>query len=163
MTERGIVTEIREKLVTVQLEMTEGCGVCGNEGCKTGRRSIQGYNKRDLKVSEGDMVELEVSGKAQMSGALWVLGLPLALFVGGYALGRFLFPGLAEGPAAEGPAAEGPAALCGLVGFALGMLVGVMVQKGKRMESFPQLLRKVEMEIGLEPAPDYDENSTNLA
>jgi positive regulator of sigma E activity len=149
MTERGIVTEIKDRLVTVQLEMTEGCGACINEACKTGRREIKGYNREALELAEGDEVLLEISGKAQMTGALWVLGLPLLLFGGGYGLGRLLFPG----------PAEGPAALTGLAGLVLGMGIGVLVQKRQRMESLPLLIRKLEPEVGGEVPEDYDENA----
>jgi len=149
MTERGIVTKLDGRLVTVQLEMQDGCGVCGNEACKTGRRSIQGYNRQDIALAEGDAVELAVSGRAQLSGAFWILGMPLLVFAGGYVLGRLLFPG----------SSEAPAALAGLAGLALGMSVGVLVQKRQKMDSLPSLTRKLEPEIGLEAKPDWSEGS----
>jgi len=150
MTERGTVSEIRGKQLTVQLELNEGCGACGNEGCKKARRAVQAYNREDIPLAEGDFVDIDIEGKAQFFGALWVLGLPLALFIGGYFLGRVLFK-------AEG---EGPAALVGLAGLLVGMVVGVLVQKGQRLETLPRVLRKVEPEISGEPDPDWDEGSS---
>lgn len=141
MIERGMVSEIQGKLLTVQLELNEGCGACGNEGCKKTRRSVKAYNKSELALAEGDCVEIDIQGKAQLVGALWVLGLPLALFAGGYVFGRLTFPGLSETPAA----------LCGIGGLSLGMVVGVLVQKGQRLESLPAVLRKVEPDAADEP------------
>ncbi len=138
MTERGIVTEIRDRVLTVQLEMTAACGACGNDGCKASRNCLKAYNKDDVPVAEGDEVEIEVEGKAQLEGALWVLGLPLLLFGGGYALGRSLFPA----------ASEAPAALAGLAGLALGVVVGVLVQKGKRLDTLPRVLRVIKTAAG---------------
>jgi positive regulator of sigma E activity len=147
MTERGTVTEIQGRLLSVQLELNEGCGACGNEGCKKARRAVKAYNRSDIPLSEGDCVDIDIEGKAQLVGALWVLGLPLALFVGGYLVGRAAFPG----------ASEAPAALCGVGGLALGMAVGVLVQKGQRLESLPSVLRKVEPGSADAPEPDWAE------
>jgi len=149
MNERGMVTEIQGRLLTVQLEMNEGCGACANDGCKKTRRAIKAYNRDGLPLAEGDYIEVQVEGKAQLVGAFWVLGMPLVLFIGGYLLGRSLFPG----------ESEGPAALCGLAGLVVGMIVGMVVQKGQRLESLPRVLRKVEPEISGEPNPDWTEGS----
>ncbi len=135
MTERGMVTEIRDRLVTVQLEETEGCAGCHNDSCKTKRQAIQAWNRDRLGLSEGDEVEVEVSGAAQLEGALWVLGLPLATFV----LGYFAVRAFAAG------ASELPAALGGLVGLALGMAIGVRAQKRKKVDTLPRVLRTVEV------------------
>jgi hypothetical protein len=134
MMELGTVTEIKDRLLSVQLEENEGCAACSNASCKDKRQSIKVYNRDGLDIRE-------VQGRAQLSGAFWVLGMPLALLVGGYVAGRSLFPG----------ADEGPAALCGIAGLAIGMAVGVLIQKGKRIESLPVAVRV--MPPG-EPAPN---------
>lgn len=131
MTELGTVTEIKDRLLSVQLEENEGCAACSNSSCKDKRQSIKAYNRDGLDIREGDRVEVEIQGRAQLSGAFWVLGMPLALLVGGYVAGRGLFPG----------ADEGPAALCGIAGLAIGMAVGVLIQKGKRIETLPVATR----------------------
>lgn len=134
MTERGTVTEIRDRLVTVQLEETEGCAGCHNDSCKTKRQAIQAWNRDRIAVSEGDEIEVEVEGMAQLEGALWVLGLPLALFVVGYFAVRAFTPGVSELPGALG----------GLGGLGLGMVIGVAVQKRKKAETLPRVLRVIE-------------------
>lgn len=154
MIERGTVSEIQDRLVSVQLELNEGCGACGNEGCKKARRAVKAYNRDRLALAEGDCVEIDIQGKAQLLGAFWVLGLPLILFGGGYVLGSLAFP--AASKAAE---FEAPAALCGLAGLALGMLLGVIVQKRQRLESLPAVIRKIEPEVVGEPNPEWDEGS----
>ncbi|HOX33278.1 MAG TPA: SoxR reducing system RseC family protein [Spirochaetales bacterium] len=149
MTERGVVSEIQDRLLTVQLELNEGCGACSNEGCKKARRGVRAYNRQDIPLAEGDSVDIEIEGKAQLYGALWVLGLPLVLFACGYILGRVVFP----------DGSETPAALCGIAGLSLGMVVGILVQKKQRLESLPSVIRKVEIEISGEPRPDWAEGS----
>jgi positive regulator of sigma E activity len=149
MNERGMVTEIQGKLLTVQLEVNEGCGACANDGCKKTRRAIKAYNRDEIPLAEGDYVEVQIEGKAQLFGAFWVLGLPLIMFAGGYVLGRLVFRGESEAPAALG----------GLGGLLLGMLIGVIVQKGQRLESLPRILRKVEPEVSGEADPDWNEGS----
>lgn len=142
MIERGMVKEIKDRLATIQLEMTAGCGSCSNTGCKASRHALQAYNRDEIPIAVGDEVEIVVEGAAQLSGALWVLGLPLALFAAGYALARLLFPGATS---------EAPAALGGIAGLGIGGLIGVLVQKGKRLDSLPRILRKV---LPREPGED---------
>jgi positive regulator of sigma E activity len=149
MTEQGTVTGILGRQVTVQLEMSEGCAGCLNGGCKTGRAGIQSYNKKDISVAEGDRVEISIEGKAQLTGAFWILGLPLGLLFAGYALGRFAF----------GSESEVPAVMAGIGALVLGMLGGVLVQKQARLESLPALLRKVEVAVGGGAEPDFSEGS----
>jgi positive regulator of sigma E activity len=131
MTERGTVRSIRDRLVTIQLDPQDGCEGCSNAGCKASRQSIQAYNRDSVALAEGFLVEVEIQGSAQLAGVFWVLGMPLALLVGGYFAGHSLFPA----------AGEGPAALAGLAGLIVGMVIGVAVQKGKRVETLPRVLR----------------------
>jgi len=140
MIERGMVKEIRDKLVTIQFEMQESCSACNNSTCKSNRQAIQAYNRDDISLCEGETVEVQVEGKAQLLGAFWVLAFPLMLFLGAYFAGRELFPG----------ANEGPAALCGLFGLIAGMVVGVLIQKRRRLESYPRVLHVVTTESGAE-------------
>ena len=69
MTELGTVTEIKDRLLSVQLEENEGCAACSNSSCKDKRQSIKVYNRDGLDIREGDRVEVEVQGRAQLSGA----------------------------------------------------------------------------------------------
>lgn len=135
MKERGMVTGIDGKVVSVSLKMMAGCESCVNSSCKTTRTGIKAYNGEGLPLAEGDSVEILIEGKAQLAGAIWVLGLPLALFVAGYLVGRQLFP----------DAGEGPAVAFSVGALVLGMVVGILVQKGKRLESLPRILRRIDM------------------
>lgn len=130
----GTVKKIEGKLISVGIEMHEGCESCMNGACKTGRSALQAYNRKGLDVVEGDMVEIEVPGMEQARGAFWVLGLPLVALFAGYGVGVLLFPGRGEGPAVAG---------AGLF-FALALAGGVLVQKGRKLDSLPVVLRKVE-------------------
>lgn len=133
MMELGTVTEIKDRLLSVQLEENEGCSACSNSSCKDKRQSIKAYNRDGFALRDGDRVEVEIQGRAQLAGAFWVLGMPLALLVGGYVAGRRFFPG----------ADEGPAALCGIAALAIGMVIGVLIQKGKRVETLPVVTRVI--------------------
>jgi positive regulator of sigma E activity len=104
-----------------------------NGACKTGRSALQAYNRKGLEISEGDTVEIEVPGMEQARGAFWVLGLPLVALFLGYGAGVLLFPGRGEGPAV---AAAG-------IFFGLALFGGMLVQKGRKLDSLPVVLRKV--------------------
>ena len=134
MKESGVVKKIDGKLVSVGIEMHEGCASCINNSCKTGRSALQVYNPKGLPIAEGDMVEIEIRSAEQAKGAFWVLGLPLVALFAGYGIGRLLFPSTSEGPAV---------AVAGLM-FLLTLAVGVLVQKGRKFESLPVVTRKCE-------------------
>jgi positive regulator of sigma E activity len=134
MKESGIVKKINGKFVSVGIEMHEGCASCINNSCKTGRSALQAYNPKGLPIVEGDMVEIEVLGVEQARGAFWVLGLPLVALFAGYGLGRLLFPSTGEGPAV---------ASAGLL-FLLALVAGMLVQKNRKYDSLPVVMRKCE-------------------
>lgn len=134
MTEHGIVQAIDGKTVTIVLKMMAGCQSCVNSSCKTNRTGVKAYNRDNIPIEEGDTVEIKIEGKAQLSGALWVLGLPLSLFLAGYLLGRLIYPG----------AGEGPAVILSIVGLVVGGIAGILVQKGKRLESLPSVTRRID-------------------
>lgn len=152
MTEHGIVQSIDGKVVTVVLRMMAGCQSCVNSSCKTNRTGVKAYNRDELPIAEGDSVEINIEGKAQLSGALWVLGLPLAIFASGYLLGRLIYP----------DSGEGPAVLFSVVGLVIGVVIGILVQKGKRLESLPRLTRRIDF-AEFEPgqSSDSDDESGN--
>ena len=132
MKETGTIKKINGKIVHIAIAMHDGCESCINNSCKNGRGDLQSYNAHGIDVAEGDLVEIEVPGAEQARGAFWVLGMPLvALFVG-YGLGRLLFPTTTEAPAVASAGAF----------FLLALFVGVMVQKGRKLESLPVITRK---------------------
>lgn len=130
-----------------------GCESCVNSSCKTQRTGIKAYNRDDMHLAEGDTIEILIEGKEQLSGALWVLGMPLALFIVGYLAGRALFPDSGEGPAVGMSVAS----------LALGMVAGIFVQKGRKLDSLPKVVRKIdisEFEHGGSETGDMPEGST---
>lgn len=134
MRESGIVKKIDGKFVVVGIEMHEGCESCMNStACKTGRSALQTLNPKELKIAEGDQVEIEIRSIEQAKSAFWVLGLPLIALFAGYGIGRLLFPSSGEGPAV---------ACAGLL-FVATMALGIMVQKGQKLDSLPVVTRKL--------------------
>ncbi len=134
MRELGIVKNIENDVVVVGIEMHEGCESCMNGSCKAGRSALKTLNAKKLDLSPGDAVEIEVKTIEQAKGAFWVLGLPLvALFVG-YGLGVVIFKASTEGPAV---------ASAGVL-FLAALAFGTLVQKRRKLDSLPVLLRKVD-------------------
>jgi positive regulator of sigma E activity len=133
MKEIATVKEIKGDMVTVAIQMQEGCGVCGNNGtCKIRRSNLLVYNKKRIDVREGEAVVIEVPGPEQAKSAFWVLGLPVVMLFVGYGFGVLVFHAATEGPAV---ASAG-------VGFVASLLVGMLVQRRNRLESFPYILAK---------------------
>jgi positive regulator of sigma E activity len=148
VTEQGIVTAIDGKIVSVVLRMMEGCASCVNSSCKTNRTGVKAYNRDNLALAEGDTIEIKIEGKAQLSGALWVLGLPMLLFIAGYFIGRRFYP----------DSGEGPAVLFSVAALALGTVAGILVQKGKKLDSLPRVVKRVDFSE-FEPGPGDDSGS----
>jgi positive regulator of sigma E activity len=134
MREVGIVKDIEEKIVVVGIEMHEGCESCINSSCKAGRSALKTYNAKDLELVPGDEVEIEVKSIEQARGAFWVLGLPLIALFLGYGIGFLFFPSTSEAPAV---------ASAGLF-FAIAMAVGLGIQKRRKFDALPVVLRKIE-------------------
>jgi len=133
MRETATVTRIDGDMVTIAVKMQEGCGVCGNNGtCKIRMSNLLAYNKNHISVEEGENVIVEVPAVEQAKSAFWVLGLPLIMLFVGYGVGVLVFRASTEGPAV---ASAG-------VGFVLALLVGMIVQRRNRLESFPYILAK---------------------
>lgn len=132
MTELALVKKIEGKMVTVSIELQEGCAACSNGACKANRSALQAYNRNDVKIAEGDEVEIEIPGAEQAKSAFWVLGLPLVALFAGYGLGRILFP-----TGGESPAVGVSGAL-----FLILMAAGIMIQKKKKYETMPVIVRK---------------------
>ncbi len=88
MKEVATVKEIKGDMVTVAIQMQEGCGVCGLNGtCKIRKSNLLVYNKKRIDVREGEAVVIEVPGTEQAKSAFWVLGLPVVMLFVGYRFG----------------------------------------------------------------------------
>lgn len=134
MRERATVKSIEGNMLTVSIEMQEGCGVCGNSTCKMRRSNLQVYNRDHLPVHEGEEVIIEVPATEQAKSAFWVLGLPLVMLFVGYGVGALLFR----------TESEGPAVACAGAGFLVALVAGMLVQRRNRLESFPKLVGPAE-------------------
>lgn len=133
MKETATVTKIEGDMVTIAVKMQEGCGVCANNGtCKIRMSNLIAYNKNHIPIKEGENVIVEVPASEQAKSAFWVLGFPLIMLFVGYGVGALIFRA----------STEGPAVACAGAGFALAFLVGMMVQRRNRLESFPYILAK---------------------
>ncbi len=132
MKERATVNKVEGEYLSVAIAMHDGCASCINNSCKNGRSDLRAYNKNGLEIAEGDQVEIEIAGAEQARGALWVLGLPVVALFAGYGIGRAIFPASGEGPAV--------AAAGGL--FALALIAGLLVQKGRKNDSLPVVTKK---------------------
>lgn len=135
MKEQGTATKIDGSVVTVRIDLEANCAGCMNkEGCGLAGSLMKARDPSGLVREPGQKVEVEISSGAQAAGAFWLLGLPLVLFGGGYALGSALFPG----------SGEGPAALLGIGGFALGLLAAFLLKRGNQTASLPVVTRILE-------------------
>ncbi|HWR10623.1 MAG TPA: SoxR reducing system RseC family protein [Rectinemataceae bacterium] len=132
MRETATVKKINGKLVNVAIAMHDGCASCVNNSCKNGRSDLQSYNAHGIDVIEGDEVEIEISGSEQAKGAFWILGLPLVALFAGYGLGRLFFP----------TTTEAPAVICAGVSFAVTLALGALLQKSRKYDSLPVIIRK---------------------
>jgi len=131
MKEIATVKEIKGDIITVVVQMQEGCGVCGsNATCKIRKSNLLTFNRNHIHVKEGDHVVIEFPTAEQAKSAFWVLGLPLVMLFIGYAFGSIVFKAASEGPAV---ASAG-------VGFIMAMIVGMFVQRRNKLESFPYIL-----------------------
>jgi positive regulator of sigma E activity len=134
MRELGIVKNIEDNIVVVGIEMHEGCESCMNGSCKSGRSALKTLNAQNISLEPGDAVEIEVKTIEQAKGAFWVLGFPLAALFAGYGLGVLLFRASTEGPAVASAGAL----------FLIALGIGTLVQKRRKFDSLPVLLRKID-------------------
>jgi positive regulator of sigma E activity len=138
MKELGTVKKISGRLVTVSIQLQEGCASCAMNGaCHTRNNAVLVYNRNEVAVNEGDDVEVEVQNSEQAKGAFWVLVLPLVALFAGYGAGKALFPGPGEGTAVA----------CSGALFALTLLIGTLIQKRKKFDSFPFITKRFETGI----------------
>ena len=134
MKETGTVKGIEGSTVIVSIEMHDGCQSCLNTACKKGRGALRAHNRNGLDLVPGDLVDIEIPGREQAKGAFWVLGLPVAGLFAGYGAGALIFPGPDEGPKVA----------CSGALFLLALLIGMLVQKSRKQESLPVIVRKLE-------------------
>lgn len=126
MSEKGIVSCIENGVATISFNMGEACFGCEAQGdCAVRDRSIKARVIPGLEVKIGDFVLIHIKKSIKLMGVLWLLVLPLSLFVAGYWILR-----------ANGQA-ESVAGLAGIGGFGLGLLLAALM--GKKSAGLPEI------------------------
>jgi len=129
MKERGIATKVEGSNVSVRIVVSEGCASChSKDGCASEGREILARAPDGLALAVGDIVDVFVPESAMASGLLWLVVVPVGLFLAGY---------LGVGSTGAG---EGLQALGGISGFALGLLGAVLVARKNSMGRRPEIL-----------------------
>ncbi|MCX7848528.1 MAG: SoxR reducing system RseC family protein [bacterium] len=82
MSESGVVTAVENGVATVQLVRRDACGRCGlcTCGADPGTMELRAYAPEGTVV--GETVEVEVDRRLRGRAQLWLLGVPLAAFLG---------------------------------------------------------------------------------
>lgn len=133
MLEMGRILKIEGKTVTVQGGELGGCFGCMNEECKANGKQYTAENRKELALSIGDLVEVNVDAGATASNAALVLLPPLVMFAAAFILAGFLLPS----------ASEALHASVGVVGMALGFLGVYWFRKISPAKSVPLITRTV--------------------
>ncbi len=148
MIERGIVTKREGSALTVRLEMSDHCeGCAAGQACSSGKNEIDVWDRNGVDPAVGDSVEVLVTTRQQLEGAVLLVLVPVVLFFAGYGAGHLLFLGLGEGPAIAG----------GVIGILAGLLVATLVDRGRKREAMPYVLRKVVAVDGTVPDEEYNQ------
>lgn len=135
MKERGIATRIENRNVSVRIVVSEGCASChSRDGCASEGREILAELPEGMALAVGDVVDISVPDSAMAAGLLWLVVIPVSLFLAGYV-----------GVGSLG-AGEGLQALGGIGGFAFGLLVAVFVARHSPMGRRPVILPSRPME-----------------
>lgn len=134
MKERGIVTKIKDGVLTVRIAVSEGCSSCtgcsnnnSHNDCSIVGKEMQAVAAQDNTINMGDTVELYVPDSASAAAALWLIFVPLCLFFAAY-LGLGII---------KPEYGDGIKALAGLAGISIGLLFGATVAKRGRMSHRP--------------------------
>lgn len=129
MKERGIATKIEGTNVSVRIVVSEGCASCNSkDGCPSEGREILAKAPEGMLLAVGDSVEIFVPESAMAAGLLWLVVIPVGLFLAGY---------LGVGTTGAGEVFQ---ALGGISGFALGLLAAIFVARKSSMGRRPEIL-----------------------
>ncbi|MFA6506583.1 MAG: SoxR reducing system RseC family protein [Treponemataceae bacterium] len=129
----GRILKIEGKILTIQGGELGGCFGCMNEECRTNGKTYTAENRKDLELSVGNLVEINVDAGATASNAALVLLPPLVMFALAFVLASVLFPS----------SGEALHATLGVVGLALGFLGVYWFRKFRPAKSVPYVTRPV--------------------
>lgn len=130
MTERAIVRHINNEIVTVACSQRESCESCSSSFCASSERTFDAINRNGIKINPGDIVDIYLAPGKAIGAGFRVLIVPLALFVGAYALSTLFIES----------SADGIRALFGLAGLALGFVLTVLHAKRKKNSQLPEIV-----------------------
>lgn len=130
MVETGIVSSVDGKIVTMGCGPNEGCESCSSSFCSTDKRVFEAINSKDLKIGEGDTVDVYLAPGKTIAAGFLVLIVPLILFATGYLLTGRLSP----------ESSEGIKALFGLIGLAVGFLTSFLYSSKRKEKSMPEIV-----------------------
>ncbi len=114
-----------------------GCDKSACEGCKgsffctTKNTTFEVLNPENIKLSEGDVAEIDMPSSKTLFSIFMSLGLPLLMFLPGYFVGSLLSP------------ADGVKFISAIIGVALGFGISAIYFHWKKKEYMPKVLRKV--------------------
>lgn len=96
-TDTGVVTEVNQEYVTVELQRGGGCASCAMRGFCFSKNSPSLFKlKTDLSLEVGDKVELEVSAKGRVLASLLIFILPVVSMFSGFMVAEIWFTELAS-------------------------------------------------------------------
>ncbi len=129
MIEKGTITKIENRLITVKAREHQGCRNCSSSFCSIQTREIQALNRDGLDLRPGDVVDLFLpSGKVVIAGFM-VLIFPLLLFFAAYGLGGLL-----------GIASDTARAFLGAAGLLAGISISYLLFRRNRERDYPIVL-----------------------
>ena len=134
MIERGIVTKCDGQNITVRLQMSENCRACASGlACSSGKNEVDIWDRNKINPEIGDTVDIQITTRQQIESILLLIVLPFGLFALGYFIHQLIFPATNQTAGIFG----------GIFGIILGIILGSLIDRRRKQESMPYILRKV--------------------
>ncbi len=129
MRESAKVIDIQDHIVVLSCIDQEQCKSCSNSFCGHKDRSFQAFNKKDIQLQKGDIVNVEIPTKSTIIVSFKILILPLIMFILFYfiALKLLRIPG------------EPLQGAFGLLGLGLAFLFNLLTKKRGLNADLPQI------------------------
>ena len=133
MTTKGIIREIRDSIISVEMfDAGSSCssGNCASCSSKGKTKILDALNTKDLPVKKGSYIEMELSTAKALIAAFRVLIFPLLLFIAG-----FMIIGSISGTS------EGLQVVGGFTGLGAGFLFNLIFSKRYKLKEMPEIVR----------------------
>lgn len=132
--DNATVKKIEGGYAFIEMEINTGCRNCENKAvCMAGDKPALIRIGNDLKLSEGDRIELDIPPKEKITAGFLLFILPLLFLITGYYVGYSIKP-------------EETAGIIGaVIGFAIGLSDIILLQKFLKKTSYlkPRSVRKI--------------------